>query len=429
MNQFPELADLTSMAAVRALSLKFRLAAVDRARRSRFYSGRLPPRERALEDWHRIPFTTKQNLRDAYPFGLLAVDRSSVATYHESSGTSGEPTASFLTDADWREIVSRFGRNAAAIGPGDVVLVKTPYSLVTTAHQMHATARARGAMVVPADNRSTMIPYSRVIRLLDDLGVTVTWSLPNEAVLWALAALAAGKSPSRDFPALRTLLVAGEPLTVGRRAMISRAWGNTSVRQDYGSTETCSLAGECPVGALHFWADRFYAEIFDPRTGEAHERGTGELVVTSLFAEAMPLIRYNVGDWVTLSDSPCACGWPLPTINVGGRARDRMFVGDAEFLPSALEDAVYAGAEYELVLWRGRSNNGALEIEYESPSAGDLTVGIEREIRHRLGISVLLRRVDAGTLVPTQVLTEPVHFSKPCFVLAAGEPWNESRLY
>jgi phenylacetate-CoA ligase len=135
--------------------------------------------------------------------------------------------------------------------------VKTPYSMATTAHQMHVAARAAGAMVIPADNRTSMMPYRRVLRLLRDLQPTVTWSLPSEPLLWAAADRALATGTHERVPRLRALVVAGEPLSAAKRHRISELWGGARVIEDYGSTETTSLAGECSQGVLHAWADRF----------------------------------------------------------------------------------------------------------------------------------------------------------------------------
>ena len=189
------------------------------------------------------PLTSKADLRDAYPFGMLAVDRTRLATYHESSGSTGTPTASYYTGADWADLVDRYTRMRVGIKDTDTFLVRTPYALMLTGHVAHAAARACGATVVPADNRSLATPYAKVVRLLKDLDVTLTWSLPTDALVWAAAAAQAGLRPDRDFPALRALLVAGEPLSPARRDRIAAVWG-VPVVQEYGASETGGLAGE-----------------------------------------------------------------------------------------------------------------------------------------------------------------------------------------
>lgn len=198
--QLPQLGGWKSISALIESQQTILCDVVRRARRSPFYSQRLG------DDFSKAQVTTKSDLRENSPFGFLAVKRREVATYHESSGTSGEPTSSYFTDSDWEDVVSRFLRNAVGVASEDSVLVKTPYSLVTTAHQMHLAARYRGAMVVPGDNRSSNIPYSKVIRILEQIPITVAWCMPTEVFLWAEAARLAGKNPATDFAHLRAFL-------------------------------------------------------------------------------------------------------------------------------------------------------------------------------------------------------------------------------
>jgi phenylacetate-CoA ligase len=426
---FPNIEDFSSIDDVLRFGLERRFVALRHAQNSPFYSRHLPQSTANAADWARVPLTTKQHLRNAYPLGLLATDLRRVVSYHESSGTSGEPTPSFLTENDWAEVTSRFLRNGANLTEDDVVMVKTPYSMVSTAHQMHMAAQTKKAMVLPADNRSHLIPYRRVVRLLRDLKVTVSWSLPYETLLWAQAARLLGHAPESDFPALRALIVAGEPLPEGRRQMIERSWRGARVWQDYGSTETCTLAGECKAGCLHFWADRFFPEILNPHSGEVEHYGTGELVVTSLFAEAAPLVRYNVGDWVTLRSEPCSCGWPLPRIEIKGRSAEAICIGNTQFLPSELEDAVSAGCNFELVFWRAKVQTDHLEIQYETLSETDCAPGIEHEVARRLGVATSIRRSVSGTIVPTEALLAEMQFAKPRLVIGSGESWVRGSMY
>jgi phenylacetate-coenzyme A ligase PaaK-like adenylate-forming protein len=333
------------------------------AARSPFYRGRfgraVPISRAALSD---LPFTTKRDLRASYPFGLLAVPRRRLATYHESSGTSGTPTPSYYTEDDWADLIERYSRKWVGVTAADTMLVRTPYALMITGHLAHAAARSHGATVVPGDNRSLAMPYARVVRVLHDLGVTLTWSLPTETLLWAAAARAAGYRPDRDFPALRALFVAGEPLSPARRARIARIWG-VPVVEEYGSTETGGLAGECRFGRLHLWADRVIAEVYDPGTGRIGLTGRGQLVVTPLYREAMPLLRYNTEDEVAVSDEPCPCDWRLPTIRVLGRAARGYPVGPAVVTEARLDELVFSLPEqYEVVFWRARAERRVLAV-------------------------------------------------------------------
>jgi phenylacetate-CoA ligase len=378
-----------------------------------------------------LPLTTKRDLRDGYPFDLLAVDRRDLATYHESSGTAGTPTASYYTAEDWTDLVDRYARKYVGIGPDDTFLVRTPYALMITGHLAHAAARRHGATVVPGDNRSLAMPYSRVVRLLHDLGVTLTWSLPTEPLLWAAAARRAGHRPGRDFPALRALFVGGEPLTATRRARIAELW-QVPVVEEYGSTETGSLAGQCPHGRMHLWADRAYFEVFDPDSGELRREGRGQLVVTPLYRKAMPLLRYNIEDDVTVSCAPCPCGWRLPTVEVLGRSALAWSVRGVPVTQAALESLVYAlPIRYEVLFWRAKAEPTGLRVDIEAEPGhhADATGALRLAIRDTLGIDAELRALAPGTLVPADVLTRTHDVVKPRCLFGPGEDWSTAWLY
>jgi phenylacetate-CoA ligase len=402
------------------------------AAKSPFYRSRLgnalpTDREQLLD----TPLTTKQDLRDSYPFGMLAVERRDLATYHESSGTAGTPTASYYTETDWVDLVERYARKWVGIDATDVLLVRTPYGLMITGHLAHAAARSRGATVVPGDNRTTAVPYARVVRLLHDLGVTLTWSLPTETLLWAAAARLAGHRPGRDFPALRALFVGGEPLGRARRARIAEIWG-VPVVEEYGSTETGSLAGECPQGRLHLWADRAVFEVYDPRTGRAGREGRGQLVVTPLFRQAMPLLRYNLEDDVDVSYDPCGCGWRLPTVEVFGRSRTGYPVRGATVTQAALEELVFGlPARHEVLFWRAKAEPDRLRVEIEAPvEHGEAASGALRQaIRSGLGLDADVDAGPPGRLVPVELLTRNPDTLKPRGLFGPDEDWDKALVY
>jgi phenylacetate-CoA ligase len=396
--------------------------------RARFASG-VSPGNRA--EFEMLPLTTKQELRDAYPFGMLAVPKARLATYHESSGTAGTPTPSYYTERDWVDLAQRYARKWVGIGPEDTFLVRTPYALMITGHLAHTAARSHGATVVPGDNRSLAMPYARVVRVLHDLGVTLTWSMPTETLLWASAARAAGHRVDGDFPALRALFVGGEPLSPARHRRISELWG-VPVVEEYGSTETGSLAGECREGNLHLWADRAIFEVYDPRTGRIGPEGAGQLVVTPLYREAMPLLRYNLADDVEVSYADCPCGWHLPTVRVLGRSSFGYPVGSVAVNQSRLEELVFSlPAGYGVLFWRGRAAPSGLRIDIEvaaehaRDAAGALTAAVFAEY----GLRADVRPVDIGTLVPLGTLTAQQDVIKPRSLFGPDEDWDKAVLY
>lgn len=378
-----------------------------------------------------VPLTTKQDLRDAYPFGMLAVARSELATYHESSGSTGAPTASYYTAADWLDLVERYARKHVGIEPSDTFLVRTPYALMITGHLAHAAARSRGATVVPADNRSLATPYSTVVRLLRDLDVTLTWSLAADALLWAAAASLAALSPGRDFPALRALFVGGDPLSPAKRARIAALWG-VPVVEEYGATETGSLAGQCPSGNLHLWADRAIFEVRDPVTGRCTPAGRGQLVVTPLHREAMPLLRYNTEDEVDVSTADCPCGWTLPTVRILGRTAFAAGAGGVELTQVGVEELVFGlPMEYGVQFWRARPQEERLRMQIEvAPEHAPAAAGALRvAVGAAYGIEARIETMPPGSLVPHRLLTAGPELMKPRGLFAAGEDWDRALRY
>jgi len=429
----PQLGQWNGLDDVQRLQEKQLPLTVSWAARSPFYKDRL--NSAALPatgaDLAALPLTTKQDLRDAYPFGLLAVPKQRLATYHESSGTAGRPTASYYTEEDWVDLAERFARKWIGISDEDIFLVRTPYALLLTGHLAHAAGRLCGATVVPGDNRSLAMPYARVVRVLHDLGVTLTWAVATEYLLWAGSAAATGHRPGADFPALRALFTGGEPLTRARRDRISRIWG-APVIEEYGSTETGSLAGECEHGQLHLWADRALFEVYDPKTGTVRTEGEGQLVVTPLYREAMPLLRYNLEDNVSVSYSDCACGWGLPTVKVFGRAAFGYPVGTATVTQHRLEELVFSLPDsYGVLFWRAKAEPERLRIEIEvadehrEAARAELTVSVRAEF----GVDVDVAGLSPGTLVPDSVLTMMSDVVKPRSLFGPDEDWGKALLY
>lgn len=428
-----ERSDMSTVEPVRAGDTAALEGALRRARGSALHRERL--RDARADRWEdTVPFMGKEDLRAAYPFGLLAVDRSQVETFHESSGTTGRPTSSYFTRADWDDVADRCARGAHDLGPADTVLVKTPYAMVTTAHQMHRAAVRRGAMVVPADNRSSVMSYRRVLQLLADLEVTATWSLPTETLLWAAAATLLGGDPRRDFPALRAMIIAGEATTAAKRRRIGELF-DAAVYQDFGSTETGSMAGQCREGSMHLWADQLYVEVIDEQ-GRSRPEGEGSLVITTLTREAMPLVRYRMGDHARASWQPCACGSALPTVEILGRGDGAQAVGGAQIRAVDVEAAVFdLPLELGVLFYRARAARGGLEVQVErgrgtsGEDGRDAAERLRRLLDERLAIPVRVEALDPGALVAEQALLAEIDFRKPRFLFGPEEDWDDAITY
>ncbi|HSN99889.1 MAG TPA: AMP-binding protein [Candidatus Nanopelagicales bacterium] len=400
-----------------------RLAAVsevlEHARRSAFYRDRLP--EAPLRSWsefRRLPLLQKDDVRRQSPRGLVCVPDAELAQYHESSATTGAPISAWFSGRDLREIRDRFSTWGALFAPGERALVRFPYALSTIGHFVHAAAQRGGACVIPADSRTSITPLPRVVDLLRKLEATILCTISLSAVMIAEAAEMAGLDPRRDFPWLRAICCAGEPLTPARRRLLTEIWG-VPVFDNYGMTETGPLAMDCPEGRLHPWEDIFLMEILDERlAGEVAPGETGHLVVTSLTPRATPVIRYATGDRVRRVEAPCPCG-ATAHLDVRGRAEDTLRVHGKPFDLADLEDIV---AELPARrFWRAAPIVGGLCFVVERARDEDrIEPGIIERLEGAHGARIEVDLVPRGTLYDR---SEPISFGmagKPIYVVHAG---------
>ncbi|GIQ66759.1 hypothetical protein PACILC2_53270 [Paenibacillus cisolokensis] len=203
-----------------------------------------------LDHIQTLPLTTKEDLRKAGAFGHLAVEMKEVAQYHESTGTTGEPSSSWFTQEDLRTGGRQLKDCGVRLTAEDLVLIRFPYAMALPAFLMQQAAWQSGAGVVPASGRTVVTPYPRVLQLMERLRVTVAAGLPREFELLAETARLIGSTPSNHFPALRAICVAGELMSDKRREHIEKLWG-VPVFNMYGSTETANIATMCENGVMH----------------------------------------------------------------------------------------------------------------------------------------------------------------------------------
>ncbi len=311
----------------------------------------------SLDDVARLPFTRKQDLRDNYPFGLLAVPREDLVRVHASSGSHGKPTVVGYTRADldtWSELMARC-MTMAGVRPGMVVHNANGYGLFTGGLGFHYGAERIGATVIPVSGGFT----ARQAMLLSDLGGHVLCATPSYALVIAQAIRNAGLDPA-DL-ALQLGLFGGEPWTDEMRMELDRELGITAV-SFYGLSEMCGpgVAAECREArdGLHVQEDHFLAEVVDPESGEPlPEGGEGELVFTTLIKEAQPLIRYRTGDIGSISTEPCACGRTMARLTaLRGRLDDMLIIRGVNLFPSNVETLLLAveevGPHYRLIVER-----------------------------------------------------------------------------
>ncbi len=298
-----------------------------------------------VEDVQKLPFTRKQDLRDHYPFGLFCVPMSEVVRIHSSSGTTGKPTVVGYNAHDmevWNEVMARVYTMSGTTAE-DVVHNGYGYGLFTGGLGFHTGAETIGAAVVPASGGFT----DRQLMLMRDFGATVLACTPSFALHLAEIAAKAGNDFRKDYK-LKTGIFGAEPTSKGLKEEVAKAWG-IDYHEVYGLSEIIGPGVSCSCkhsDRLHIFEDHFLAEIIDPRTGEVLPEGErGELVITTLTKQALPIIRYRTGDITSIVKEPCACGRTHARMeSIVGRADDMLIVNGVNVYPSQVEHVI-ANAE------------------------------------------------------------------------------------
>ncbi len=319
-------------------------------------------------DLKKLPCTRKTDLRDSYPFGMFCVGMKEVREIHASSGTTGNPTVVAYTKNDirlWSEVMARCLTIAGA-GPDDVVQNAYGYGLFTGGLGIHYGSLELGAAVVPMSSGGT----KRQLKLMRDFGSTVITCTPSYALFMAEEAREMGIDPLKS--PVRIGVLGAEPWTEGLRREIEAAWDMTAL-DIYGLSEIIGpgVAQECPEkSGLHIFSDVFLPEVIDPATGEERPEGEdGELVITTLTKEAIPLLRYRTGDIVSITYERCGCGRTLPRISkVRGRTDDMLIIRGINVFPSQIEAVLLevegAQPHYQLVVDRVKGLD-TLEVQVE----------------------------------------------------------------
>ncbi len=364
---------------------------------------------KGIEDITKLPFTTKQDLRDNYPFGLLAVPKSQIVRVHASSGTTGKATVVAYTRKDielWQECVAR-SLSMSGIDKSDKLQVAYGYGLFTGGLGLHYGAENLGCMTVPMSTGNT----KRLVTLMEDFEATAIACTPSYLLHIAEVIEEMGV---KDKLKLRTAICGAEPWTEKMRLQIEESLG-IHAHDIYGLSEICGpgVANDCEYHTgLHTQDDHFFAEIVSPDTLEPVEDGVvGELVFTTLTKEGLPLLRYRTKDLTSITHERCECGRTTPRISrFKGRSDDMLIIRGVNVFPSQVESALLelAGTTPHYLMIVDRVNNLdtlEVQVEVEERFFSDevkelekLTKTIAKTLQDALLIAVKVKLVEPRTL-------------------------------
>jgi len=376
--------------------------------------GITPGSIRSLADLTKLPFTTKNDFRDNYPFGLLAVSLDEVVRIHASSGTTGKPVVAPYTAGDiemWTEVMART-LTSAGMSKKDIMQNAYGYGLFTGGLGFHYGGERVGATVIPSSAGNT----KRQLMLIQDLGTTVITCTPSYSLIIAETALEIGLDLKSTR--LRLGVLGAEPWSERMRAEIESKLPIKAI-DIYGLTEIVGpgVSVECPHQCgMHIFEDHFLAEVVDPQTGEQLPYGEkGELVLTTLTKEALPVIRFRTKDIASLNPEPCKCGRTLVRMSkITGRTDDMLIVRGVNVFPSQIESVLLEveGVEphYLIIVDRERHLD-ELEIWVEVSEAvfsdemrklESLEKRVRTEMESVLGISPRIKLVEPKSLARTE---------------------------
>ena len=367
---------------------------------------------KSLADLSRLPFTTKEDMRDTYPFGLFTVDKTKLHRVHASSGTTGKPTVVGYTKGDldiWSECVARIAIAGGATEE-DMSQICFGYGMFTGALGLHNGLEKVGSAIIPSSTGNTQ----KQIMYMKDFGTTLLVATPSYALRIAEVAVEMGIDVKKEL-SVKTLLVGSELLTEPMREEMYKAWGDVNVTQNYGMSELMGpgVSGECLyLKGMHINEDHFLPEIIDSNTGEVLPKGEkGELVITCMTKEALPLIRYRTKDITRLFYDQCVCGRTTVRMeNLTGRSDDMIKIRGVNIFPSQIEEVIIGikelGPHYEIVLTR-KNHTDNIEIrvellaEYMEDSyrfLEDLEKSIRNKVKIMLGVDARISLVSPNTI-------------------------------
>lgn len=377
-------------------------------------AGIRPDDIQSVSDLAKLPFTTKQDLRDNYPFKLFAAPADEIVRVHASSGTTGKMTVVGYTRNDintWAEVMART-LGSGGVTHQDIMQVAYGYGLFTGGLGVHYGAEKVGAMVVPISGGNT----KRQLQIMNDFKTTALACTPSYTLY--MAETAAEEGIKITDLALRVGFFGAEPWSANMRKEIEAKW-NIKAIDIYGLSEIIGpgVSSEClEQDGLHVWEDHFLVEVIDPVTGQVLPDGEkGELVFTCMTKEALPLVRYRTRDISILNHEPCACGRTHVRMHrVMGRTDDMLIIRGVNVFPSQIESVLLAIGEtephYQLIVDRdGNLDDLEVWVEVSERIFSDkvkqleeMEAHIRREILSILGISARIKLVEPKTIARSE---------------------------
>lgn len=413
---FDEKMETLTRAQIEALQLERLQATVQHCMNSPFYKKRFeeagikPEDIKTLDDIRRIPFTTKQDLRDTYPFGMASVPLRECTRLHSSSGTTGTPTVILHTQKDLEEWAAQVARNLWMVGlrPDDVFQNSSGYGMFTGGLGFQYGAERLGMLTIPAAAGNSI----RQIKFITDFGTTALHAVPSYVTRLYEVMQSMGVDPRRDTK-LKVLAIGAEPHSEEQRRRIEDMMG-VKAYNSFGMSEMCGpgVGFECQEqNGLHFWEDYYIVEIVDPETLEPVPDGeVGELVLTSLCREAMPLLRYRTRDLTRVLGRTCPCGRNHVRIDrMRGRSDDMMVLRGVNIFPIQIEKILMTFPElasnYLITLTTDEDNdNMTVEVELEELFTDDyrrlqnLTNRIQRALKDEILLTPHVKLLPKGSL-------------------------------
>lgn len=360
-----------------------------------------------LEHWQDIPFTTKEELRNVDTYEVLGVDPARIATYHETSGTTGKPTPSWFSHEDVQQEIDVMLRSDLNLNEKDIILNRFPFAVALPAFIIYWAARKVNAGHIGVEQWSNVTPLRRAVEIIDRVNPTILAIGPSEAI----KLYQAGKQMGHQFPksGLRALILAGELVSPTRKKYIEKLWG-VPVYLLFGSTETGGLFLTCKEGHYHLNHPKVKVEAVDNQGIPVSSNTIGNCVITTA-REGMPLLRYYNQDLIEIKQAGCNCGSEDPILVHYGRKDDSTVVEGKTIRLLDVQEAVYSLSDVPF-MWRlvYEDDQAVFKLQYINEINKD---AVQKELSDLLGINL---SVELQEIIPLDTLTQMPPFGKSAYI-------------